>query len=49
MEASYLAFLKFVRTKGATIYDNYAVLDYKATELWETFNIKKGTAQPIWI
>lgn len=31
MEASYLAFTNFVRTKGATVYDNSAVIDYKTT------------------
>ena len=34
MEASYLAFTKFVKSKGATIYEYTTIVDYKPTELW---------------
>lgn len=43
MEASYVTFTNFVRTKGATIHDNTAVTAHQSTPLWETFTIKKGS------
>jgi hypothetical protein len=50
MEASYLAFTNFVKAKGATIYDNTSVLEYRSTLLWETFSIKRAVAaQPLTI